>query len=91
MHAGTWVLVLGVPSHKIGRSLGKPELARKSGMRVLGSLGCGGREPHAQLVHHARTQAVLRAEGHAHGSTLKFKKSKKNKILDSALSIYLHK
>lgn len=66
-----WVLVLCVPSHEIGSW--EPELPRKSGMGVLGSLSSlgGGCEPHAELVHHARTQAVLRAERHAHGSTLK--------------------
>ena len=62
--------VLGPPSHEV-RS-GKSELGREPLLvSVLGSLGSGRGKPHAQLVHHARVEAVLRYKRHADVTPLK--------------------
>ena len=66
----TAVLVHSVPSHEVGTR--EPELSGEPRVRVLGSLGRRRREPHAQLVHHTRVEAVvLGSERHSKRSTLK--------------------
>jgi len=67
--------VLSVPSHEVGPW--EPELTGEPRVSVLGvvlgvgSLGGGGGEPHAELVHHAGAETVLGPERHTHVSTLK--------------------